>query len=673
MDEVLTKLTTWTGDTLPSLPDLGGEDAIHCDRAAILADERLPTIVAAVCDAWPGLDRRDDAISFVRDAIDAPNHFVLADVVDVVLESANALPDVADSIVRQLRNVAGEDGVRGDIALEAWTRLAIANWCPSLTLRGVLEERVGGFQGQHPDATQFLVRAIGAALDQWNDPGLADALEQLTRVDGVEADAAVELGMHSLAVAAGAGSLPEAITALSRSSQWLSFALDIDQRNDAQTFLLAIRSLLKYSKGVPVSESDVRELEEAVCHYQSGFVGLIPHWRQPRADSAATWLNLVYSLEDVASIANPGWYEPAKLIGAAAEVYSAHRSLELIVAPGTPRGSNAGQEELPTRQQGIAAIVQPQIEAGIASEGNAIALLGRWLELQTHLESKPAQTKVDAVVELRQHLLERETAPPKAQSASVGLPDEVREALNLNNLQSTIVNSAIESAPLLVDVLKEIVAEKWPLDTTQSQILRRLMLAAERTVDGGLDGYRAEASTILTHLVRFTAFHLDHGHSGERGIAWWNKLENGNFPAEHVLAEELNRWLYSANLHSYVEMPNVAGGRVDIIVQFARCRIAIEVKRELVERSKEQLTDQYGAQAVQYASTDIAVAFLAVLDFSPRTTRIDLDGVLWTTEVQLDPSSRRYALMSTRIQANVQPPSAASKLRGAVGTSTTKE
>lgn len=673
MDEVLTKLALWTGDTWPSLLDLGGEDAIYDDRVAILADERLPTVVAALCDAWPGLDRRDDAISFVRDAIYSPNHFVFADVVDVVLESPNALPDVASSIVRQLRNVAVDDGVRGDIALEAWTRLAIANWCPSLTLRGLLEERVGGFQGQQPDASQFLVRAIGAALDQWHDPGLADALEQLTRVDGVEADAAVELGMHSLAVAASAGSLPEAITALSLSSQWLSFALEIDERRDAHTFLLAIRSLLKYSSGAPISDGDVRELEEAVCHYQNGFVGLIPNWRNPRADSAATWLNFVYSLEEVASIADPGWYEPAKLIGAAAEVYSAHRSLELIVAPGASSGSEVGQQELSSRQQGIASIVQPQIEAGIASEGNAIALLGRWLESQPQPVPESAQTRVDAVIELRQHLLERDTALPKAQGASVGLPNEVREALNLSNIQSTIVDSAINSEPLLVDVMKEIAAEKAPLDITQSRILRRLMQSAERTVDEGLDGYRAEVSSILTHLVRFTSYHLDHGHSGERGIAWWNKLDNGKFPAEHVLAEELNRWLYSANLHSFVELPNVAGGRVDIIVQFARCRIAIEVKRELVERSKEQLTDQYGAQAVQYASTDIAVAFLAVLDFSPRTTRIDLDGVLWTTEVQLDPSSRTYALMSTRIQANVQPPSTASKLRGAVGTSTTME
>ena len=168
---------------------------------------------------------------------------------------------------------------------------------------------------------------------------------------------------------------------------------------------------------------------------------------------------------------------------------------------------------------------------------------------------------------------------------------------------------------------------------------------------------------MIAATVMYSAYLIDNVQSGERKVPFLG-LSEPPFPKEHNLADGLNDRFLAAGLPSQIERTNTGGGRVDIALQFDRFRLCIEVKRELTSRTDADLFVSYADQAVQYASTSVALAFLAVLDFSKHLVRVDLDHAFWTTAHQT-PASRVYAVTGLRVQGNVDSPSKGSKSRSA--------
>lgn len=649
----------------PAVQDIGGEQAIYDQRTEILQDDALPLVVAALCDSWPELQSPDLAVHFLLDAAASENLFVYADVLDVVLNCAAALPDVAKPFADRMRVASSRGGVGAEIALEAWTRLALGGWCGHIQVRGALASHIDALASADPDPSAYLTRAVSAALEQWNDEDLLHGLETLANLDPTESDAALELGLYSLGKAAGAEDMAGATTSLDRAITWLDRSRREDDRNDAEVFLLASRALRAFSGGRAVARSEVDELEAAVFAYLEGFTGLETHWRAPRSETAPAWLKLIAGLERATQIAEPAWWEPAAVIDVAAELYSAHASLRLVVSwEGAGRMEPASPA---SRQSGVAAIVRPPIKEGIAGQGNAIALLDIWLGKRREMSSGQPADELDAddlfaaVRELRDHLAEESPPNPKALRGVDPLPDPLRDALHLSGPAAAVLSGAIEQVPALLDVVQEMAAAAPAVSYAEAEIVERVCgdIAA---IIGTAYGAKPEVRSLVLPLVRFTSHFLDQLQSGSRKTEWLG-LSAKPYPAESVLADALDQHLRLWGLNSYTEVPNVGGGRVDVIVQFSRCRFSVEVKRELAARSNAALVTKYGAQAVQYASTDVPIAFMAVLDYGARATRIDLPGAIWTTPVQIDDVSRVYALTSLRVQANVASPSTSSRSR----------
>jgi hypothetical protein len=648
----------------PTVQDIGGEQAIYDQQAEILQDHALPMVVAALCDSWPELKSRDLAVHFLLDAAASDNLFVYADVLDLVLNCAEALPDVAKPLSDRIRVASSRGGVGAEIALEAWTRLALGGWCGHIQVRGALAGHIDALPSADPDPSAYLTRAVSAALEQWNDEELLHSLETLANLDPSESDAALELGLYSLGKAAGAEDITGATTSLDRAIMWLERSRQEDKRNDAEVFLLAARALREFSGGRAVAQSEVDDLEAAVFAYLDGFTGLEPHWRAPRSETAPAWLKLIAGLEQATRIAEPVWWEPAAVIDVAAELYSAHASLRLVV-----NWENTGQPETASpgdRQSGVAAIVRPPIEMGIAGQANAIALLDIWLGKRHEMTpGQPADDLLAAVREMRDHLAEESPPNPKALSGVDPLPDPLRDALHLGGPAAAVLSSAIEKVPALLEVVQEMAAAAPAVSYAEAQVVERVC-ADVAAIIGTAHGVEPEVRSLVLPLVRFTSYYLDQLQSGSRKTAWLG-LSEKPYPPESVLADALDQHLRLSGLTSYTEVPNVGGGRVDVIVQFGRCRFSVEVKRELVARSNAALVTKYGAQAVQYASTDVPIAFMAVMDYGARATRIDLPGAIWTTPFQIDDASRVYALTSVRVQANVASPSTSSRSRKGKG------
>jgi hypothetical protein len=178
-------------------------------------------------------------------------------------------------------------------------------------------------------------------------------------------------------------------------------------------------------------------------------------------------------------------------------------------------------------------------------------------------------------------------------------------------------------------------------------------------VGGELENGLPELTACLVVIVRTVAYYTEQAQNGERSVPWLGD-PGRNPPAEHVLADALCQALQIAGLTAFVELPNVAGGRVDVIVVFQRCRLSIEIKRDLGVHDDESLTNAHGTQAVQYSSSGIPVALLGILELGKRTHRAPLSDAFWVHAVQLEDGERTHALIGFRVQANVDSPSRAS-------------
>jgi hypothetical protein len=209
---------------------------------------------------------------------------------------------------------------------------------------------------------------------------------------------------------------------------------------------------------------------------------------------------------------------------------------------------------------------------------------------------------------------------------------------------------------------RAVLAEEQPGPTVAENVALNELLPALRKVPGYSD-VAPWIDWMLRQLLRFVMHYIDKQSGGRRAEPWQMQFTSRtDAPTEDKLADSLARWLEATSgVRAYVEVPDIGGGRVDVIVFLERMRLAVEVKREFESKSQDELVQAYGLQAVQYASSDAPFAFLAVLDLARREVRADVQACLWVRHVQLpEPGSRLYGLTTARVQANVAPPSVSS-------------
>lgn len=636
-----------------SVPELGGEEAIYEHRQLLARNGWLTPAVDALCRDWCSLMNPIKAREFLVLALQEADLFTFDELADVISMSLDVLREVVSDIVKLLRVINKTEGLRQDMALELWTRLAIGGWCSALEVRAALAVRATQAAGEEP--SPYLVRSLGAAYDRWNDNELEEGLRVFADAEYCNTDSLMELGFHSIGRAAAAGTLAAALEEIHAATVWFARAGQDDDRLDAQAFALITGRIHQFGSGNPITLADVIEVEDSVYAYLSGFVGEEPHWRQPRADTAASWARLISSLGGVADLHRQEWMDASNLIAAAAEVYIAHRSLTLVVDPLQIHERSIGVR-LP--QRGIATILQPQIENGLAAASAPIAFLDRWLTRKKDNQTSASESlQFETVLELRQKLVDMGSADPKADARSnffdtAPISDETPQLAAMNN--------AAAESPQVASLLDEWKHQTTPLNFAQEELLERLIKEIHDHASGNSVAYDGQMRALVSALIRFTARYLDQLQSGQRKVPWLRPDKN-DLPGEDVLADSLDDALYFAGLNSKAEIANVGGGRVDVLVEFQRCRFAIEVKRELTNHTNDQLVSKYGHQSVQYAATNVNAVFLAVLDYFERQERLDIDAVFWTRQLQLDPLSRKYALTGLRVQAHVDSPSAASR------------
>lgn len=631
MDQVIETLSSWDAAER-TLDAAGGEGALYAAGDRIRAERLEGAVVELLVGNWGQLKDRGVAANFIASMIRGADAWNLEEALDLVLGSPDVLGEIHEQLLAAIREVADGDDAVADFATEGWVRLALGGWCPRIPVLGHLYNHATALQLQPRATAGVVVRTVGAAASQWPARELRNLLKALKNVEGVEDDVAFELGMLHLGAALQAKRLDNVVQRLRKAHTWLASSAAAGERLDATLFSTTVNLLIRYAEGGDVSTDDADRVHRLASNYLLGYRGLARHWRQGRADTAAGWSTLISQLAAVRGLELGGWYEPAKMISAAIDVYVAQNTLELVTKPD---GSTANSP-------GISALVRPRLVQGYGAAAAPISFLDTWARDQ------PECVDTSGVDELRRDLL---AAAPTG-DAALDEGQHVAQALHAAGVQGGLAGE-------LVAVFG---AAHRPIDLAVLNITSRTR--DEINAVTPVAQFELELRALLLGIVSFASFSLDEVQQTARSPVWL-KVKPGDDPHEHPLADELRKWLLARSLQVVTEVANVGGGRADLRVSFPRVTFHIEVKRMGADRTNEQLANQFGDQAVQYQATGAPVALLAVLDYHRRKTRIDLPNSIWTQKFQPNAASRTYSLTGIRVQTAVESPSAASKTVGA--------
>jgi hypothetical protein len=628
VDEVSDLLSRWGDGSAITLDELGGPTAL-LDRHD-LAQTHLLRAVQAICDSWAALEnRRSDAVKALLEAAGTDDVALVSDIHEELLTN----PDVITAIHKDLekvvrRRAAGATGILADIAAETWTRLALGGWCTSsLPVCGHLAEMADTARATGATSS-YLVRAVGAALQQWGYDDVRDAMSNLRTIDEYESDAAFELGLHQLGLACVSTDREFVLERLRAAVALFEDAALWEGRLDVRAYLGPLQGLLRFTDGGVVTEDEVTAARTVVSEYLLGYRGLARHWRQGRADLSNGWATLLGLLQAVSDATQPDWFDPTSIIEGAASLLIADTTLTLVSR--TPDSGN----------QGVVAVLEPLIAQAFSNQGPSVAFIDRWLSA-AGAATDPDLKMIRSVTALKE-LAVQGAADPKADG---GPGDSVPGT----------AESDIEAFRAFFQ------ARERHLGLIEESVALRVFDDVKRIVPDVFADAAVEITGVVTDLVRFTSFYLAQRQSGSRTDDWLvgGRDRDGHFPGEHRLSDALKFW-FAPSFSVGVEDADVAGGFADVVLRFARFNFYVEVKREEHHRENAWFVDRYGDQATQYAVSDIPVVFLAILDYAPRVTRIDLPGTFWTVSHRHPGATRDYALTGLRVQANTSSPSTVS-------------
>lgn len=657
--------------SIPSLESIGGEMAV----LAATSDPDgidLFTAAAATCVSWAQVADRDAVKAWLGGAISNLSDAELLAFNDIALASRDALPELATVLADAWSAVSEADvALRGSVAIEGWTRLAVGGWTAAIPLRGALYTRAQRLAAGTTQPDIFLVRSLGAALDQWGDGELEEALELLSSFDDVESDVAFELGMSALRKAVCASATPVAIEELNRARDRFNGACVEGERPDAIAFATACAAVARFLGGNPVSEESLSSIDSAAREWFLGYLGEVPHWRQPRAETAGAWALLTRDLYKLRDLDSPAWFEPAKLLADVGHIYCAYNTSMLLADP----------QQLPTAKfvvnKGAGAdgplpmALGPRLESALGANAHGLYLAERWIAaVAERLEDSDASEDIDdaaaaAALQAALTRIREGQAPPGKLTASReddGLDPDLREALTgivgQDAFDHIVAVADKLGLPSIVDVTSLLPGARRCVPLDEQLLLDRLLRAYQNLMPGEFSLWQQHLSLLLTLLIRIVKDTIDHEQGGARRYSW-HRLEAGKTAAESTLADHLALIIrISTGLPTDVEVSNRAGGRADVLVTFHDAeRFVIEVKRITESATDAELSDSFGDQAGQYTLTGPPFAFLAVLDLTRWNSRLPINASFWIVPWHVPTTDEVRALTGLRVLADVATPS----------------
>ncbi|WP_020578891.1 hypothetical protein [Actinopolymorpha alba] len=660
-----------TAGELPTVEGAGGETTVVTNPPHELEPDVLYERVLALCASWADLTDRAGVTNWLESAVPLLGIEGLIDFNNVVLTSPAALGDLADVLAKIWEVISADDGSRGNVALEGWTRLALAGWTESLPIRAALGKRAARAAQAHAQADGFLVRSLGAVLDQWPDAESRNSLERLAVIEEVECNVAFELGMALLRQAVSVDDLADAAGVFAAAYDMFNRANLEGERPDAVAFGTASSAVGAFLIGQPVAEETISKVQGAITEWYNGYLGLVPEWRQARAQTAGAWAALLTDLGKLSDLDRP-WLDATRLLADVGHLYSAHNSMIMVADPRKlpslfgdilplPVAPDADRVDHPV---GIPVAVSPRLDAALVRTADSLELVDRWLDAMTQrLPDDVEEAAVDAINRARERI---RSAPPTGKAGASReslIPEEIREALSerLDEAELALVEHTL--GPLLTPadatIVRAGITDDRPVPLAEELTLAGITAQLSALLPDEFDIWGPRVTQVLRAVIRVVTIAIDREQGGARNLPWHRDPDERK-PPEAELADYLALGIQLATGNRcHVEVHNTGGGRADVLIPIGTEQFVIEVKRITAKRTNDALTTEYGPQATEYTKTGAPFAFLAVLDLTRHASRLDLADSFWVDEWH-DDSGRTRALTGLRVLGKVDPPSSKS-------------
>ncbi len=587
----------------------------------------------------------------------------LADAVDVLLETPASAATVAATLYTALLTdndrLAREQPALAAVRLEGALRIALAGGAPPFL---VLHYLAAVDPDLPEDYLEQLPRLIGIALDKWDaDGGLASslttALETLTSVDAAASGSTHELACGRMRAALRHQDPEAAAHGLIAASKLFAQAVGLDEtRDDAHVYAAVCSATAAFAAGDADRLHEATDALDDVMRRRTAWHRNMhqPAWRRPLLDAEVEWLGLVVDLRTAADrLAEKSWLDSAAAVGQLSRAYIAERATDPAA--------------------GLTAVVRPVIENAVASRAILQDQLARVIDDDLRRDS-PALSQSAGL--LLHAIRERRTGNRSHDSEHDGADEEGDPA----ELDARITNLA-PRLRLLGDPIARVVAAN--ADDTQlaeanavvaaataSGVLEHPVLKAMRAeIVGRLEGNpefggetRAAVIALLDHTLTFLLDRYDRGGPSLPGRA--NILRKLSKDEERPHEKEL-QWEYFAWLatsaqfagRAQCEMPQVATGRVDVIVRIGELKLVTEVKREQSDATRAGL-QRYVPQAAAYSGSNVPFSQLLVLDLTEHASGMPhLGDLAWVVEQRATPDASPQHVISAVVVGNRPTPS----------------
>jgi hypothetical protein len=509
-----------------------------------------------------------------------------------------------------------------------------------------------------------LPRLIGIALDRWDSDETLTApllisLERLRENDASAAAAVFEVGCSQLRSALRAeGS--DALVHLHAAQEFFAEAMAIDaDRDDAAAYAAVCQAVLAFSAGDASALVVATELaEEAIQQRITWHLGAhLPSWRTPVLGAEVQWLGLVLDLRQaMARLRERSWLHVSAALGQLTRVYSAERATQPA--------------------SGLAGVLRPAIENRLTENAVLVDQLARAIEQDRSSESPQLPAGADALhTAISQYSSSSPATEEKGAADAASAPDDVEARLHeaaelLRALPGGVVDLVARAAT--DEELRQIAAMLVPALTPGIETHPTLGSMRRRLLDGlqANPSFLAEAAAVVTALLEATlTFMLDRYDRGGPMLPGLKNilrpLAKGETPPEEKEFQgEFFVWLANSPQfagRASLETPDVATGRVDVIVRVGDVRVVTEIKRELRDASRSAIEEQYVSQASAYAGSNVPFSQLLVLDLTDHSGGVpSLPDLAWVVEHRVSKEASPRHIVAGVVVGNRPTPSALS-------------
>ncbi len=565
----------------PTLVELGGTAGIRALLDTSSPGLDLPLFVPALTEAGISDAELAGRLADELRKCDDPATFGAAMV---------ALPDTAGHIADGLVPALLERVRNGDTsaaaahiaarAIVGATAVALASSRPLPAARVALE-----LSDAAPSLSDVVasaaVRAAGALVDALPEDGavreaIDSVLDGLADCQDTEVDVAMERAYLRLADALSEPDGVRVHQGLADARQRFDEVLTMDgDRIDAAIVACGLGAVAAFAAGEPLADRAARleELCDERAMYGTGSGDQLS--RRPAEDA---WRLLAHRLAEAGqALGDTAWLDPIAALTLLTDAVRLSRAQRV-------GGANLG------------VLVTPRLRAPFVENEHLRTLL------QRHIE-----TLVDpACADLAAELLVAADEPPKADGSESA--DGLLRALHDIGLDAKQIEAVVAMRDALSGAVHIERGPQWW--QACGRVAEALLMHPDQDTRGG-----RVATTVLVHILDFIAerFNLTRGRRPH--------LEYLTDPdaLEQVLANDLVthlRYWYGEGVRT--EVPEIGGGRVNVVVDLGDDRIIIECKRDY-DPWKAGTLEGWAMQADAYLATGSRIGFLVLLDLSDNS------------------------------------------------------